>query len=53
MSASYDINDNFTVFAEGINVLGSDFRDFSRFKNRLINLEDSGVRYALGVRAKF
>lgn len=53
MSASYDINDQFTVFAEGINVLGTDFRDFSRYQNRLINLEDSGVRYALGVRAKF
>ncbi len=53
MSASYDVNDMFQVFAEGINVLDEDTRDFSRFKNRFLTYEDTGSRFTLGARAKF
>ena len=52
-AASFDINDNFQVFAEGINITGSDTRDFSRFANRFLTYSDTGSRYMLGVRAKF
>jgi len=52
-SAGYEINDRFQVFAEGVNVLGATRRDFSRFENRFLILEDTGARYTVGVRGKF
>jgi len=53
LSASYEINDQFQIFAEGINVTGEDTRDFSRFPNRLLTYTRTGARYTAGVRAKF
>jgi len=52
-SAAYEINETFQVFAEGINILDADTRDFSRFENRLLTYEDTGSRFALGVRGSF
>ena len=52
-SASYELNDQFQIFGEGLNVLGEDTRDFSRFPNRLLTYERTGARYTVGVRAKF
>ena len=52
-AASYSISDNFQIFGEGINVLGTDSRDFSRFPNRFLNFVDTGSRYIFGVRANF
>ncbi len=52
-SAGYEINDQFQVFVEGVNVLGATRRDFSRFRNRFLELEDTGARYTFGVRGKF
>jgi len=52
-SAAYEINDQFQIFAEGVNVLEANRRDFSRFRNRFLILEDTGSRYTLGVRGKF
>jgi TonB-dependent receptor len=53
LSASYDVNDMFQVFAEGVNVLDEDTRDFSRFQNRFLTYEDTGSRFTLGARATF
>lgn len=53
VSAAYQINDMFQVFAEGINILDEDTRDFSRFENRFLTYEDTGSRFALGVRGNF
>lgn len=53
ISASYDINDHFTVFFEGINVTEEELRQTGRFENQTFNIEDNGARYAVGVRAKF
>lgn len=53
MSASYEINENFTVFIEGINITEEELEQTGRFANQLYNLEDNGARYAVGVRAKF
>lgn len=53
ISASYDINDNFTVFFEGINITEEELKQTGRFKNQVYTIEDNGSRYALGVRAKF
>jgi len=52
-SAAYEINEQFQVFAEGINVFDADTRDFSRFRNRFLTFEDTGSRFTLGVRGKF
>jgi len=53
VSASYDVNENFTVFFEGINVTEEELKQTGRFKNQVYTIEDNGSRYALGVRAKF
>jgi len=47
------VNDRFQVFAEGINLLDEDRRDFSRFQNRFLEFEDTGSRYTVGVRGNF
>ena len=52
-SAAYQISENFQIFAEGINILDSDTRDFSRFRNRFLTYSDTGSRYSIGVRASF
>lgn len=52
-SASYDVNDQFQIFVEGINITDEDTRDYSRFQNRLLDYVDTGSRYQLGVRASF
>ena len=52
-SASYDFLDRYSVFVEGINVLGAERRDFSVFRNRFLILEDTGARFTFGVRGSF
>ena len=52
-SAAYEVNDMFQVFAQGVNLLDEDRRDFSRFKNRFLEYEDTGSRFTLGVRGSF
>ncbi|TRY31946.1 TonB-dependent receptor [Aliiglaciecola sp. M165] len=52
-SASYDINDNFTVFIEGINLTGEETIKHGRFANQITQILDTGTRYAIGVRANF
>lgn len=53
VSASYEINENFTVFFEGINVTEEELRQTGRFANQTYSIEDNGSRYAIGVRGKF
>lgn len=53
LSAAYDVNDTFQVFFEGINVLSQESRDYSRFRNRILNVTDTGSRFTLGVRGSF
>lgn len=53
ISASYDINETFTVFFEGINVTEEELEQFGRFPTQVFNIEDNGSRYAVGVRANF
>ena len=52
-SASYDINDMFTVFFEGVNITDETQRIHGRYQNQLLNARAFGARYALGVRASF
>lgn len=53
ISGSFDVNDNITVFFEGVNITGEETRRRGRFKNQLIRLEENGSRYSVGVRANF
>ncbi len=53
VSASYDINDHFTLFFEGINVTGEELHRYGRFQEQFVQQVDDGARYALGVRANF
>jgi TonB-dependent receptor len=53
LSVGYDINDNFAVSFEAVNLTGEDVRWHGRSENQLWRLEDQGARYALGARYKF
>ena len=53
LSASYDITDEITVFVEGINLTEEYTHKRGRYDNHLLLIEDSGRRWALGVRASF
>lgn len=53
LSGSFDINDNVSVFVEGINLTEEYIHKRGRYSNQLLLIEDSGRRWALGVRASF
>jgi TonB-dependent receptor len=52
-SGSYDINDNIAIFFEGINLTEEYVHKRGRFANQLLLVEDSGRRFAFGVRGSF
>lgn len=53
LSGSYDITDNLTIFFEGINLTEEFVHKRGRYSNHLLLAEDSGRRYALGIRGSF
>jgi len=53
ISGSYDINENFTIFAEGINITEEELVQTGRFANQIYSVEDNGSRYAFGIRGTF
>lgn len=53
VSASYDIDETFTVFLEGINITEEELVQTGRFPNQTYSIEDNGRRFAFGVRAVF
>lgn len=53
LSIGYEINENLTLTAEGINVTGENYRTHGRSKAQLLSLEDLGARYQLGLRYTF
>ena len=52
-NVSYEIRDGLTVFAEGINVTGSDRRGHRRSENNVFFSNPQKARYAMGARYKF
>lgn len=50
LSVNYDINDNMTVFFEGVNLTNETERSFSRFESQFLSAAQYGPRYALGFR---
>lgn len=53
VSVGYEINENLSVTAEGINVTGENYRTHGRSEAQLLSLEDLGARYQLGMRYTF
>ncbi|AWB68922.1 TonB-dependent receptor [Saccharobesus litoralis] len=53
MNVSYDINDNISVFFDGINLTDETVRRYARFEEQVIDAEQYGPRYTFGVRAKW
>lgn len=53
LSGSYKINKNFAVFTEVINLTNKHSRSYSIYEERLIQLDDTGRRVSVGVRATF
>lgn len=52
-SASYDVSDQLTVFAEGINILGADRRGHRRSGATVTFMNPQDGRFAAGARYKF
>ncbi|GAA6184999.1 TonB-dependent receptor [Aliiglaciecola sp. NS0011-25] len=53
VNVSYDINDQFTVFFEGLNITEEDIREHARNETQLWYATDLGARYQMGARYKF
>ena len=53
MSINYDIDENFTVFAEGINLNDETEQGFGRYEEQFLFARQYGPRYVLGVRYSF
>ena len=53
VSGSYDINENFTVFFEGINVTNEITNKRGLFSNHILSITETGARYAVGIRGSF
>lgn len=52
-SASYDINNHITITGEIINLTNESLLEYADIRERVTLLEYNGVRYQLGLRAKF
>jgi len=52
-NVSYDVNDDLTVFFEGINITEENQRRHGRSERLLWNVNQLGARYALGARYSF
>ena len=50
---SYAVNQNLTVFAQGINLGDTKIHSYSIYPERLINYESYGPRYAIGARISY
>ncbi len=53
MSVSYDVNETFTVFFEGINITDEELTRRGRLSEQFVQQINDGARYAVGVRASF
>ncbi len=53
INVSYEVNDNLTVLAEGINITNETQREFSRTSQMVIGAIESGARYSVGLIYEF
>ena len=52
-SASYDYNDNLTIFVAGLNILEETYNVYGRDKLQVLQVGQTGARYDIGVRYSF
>jgi TonB-dependent receptor len=50
VSASYEVNDNLTLFMDGLNVTDSYNRSYGRNEMQILNVTQTGPKYTLGFR---
>lgn len=53
VNMSYNINDQFSVFVEGINITNETQRTYSRYKGAMQSATELGARYNIGARYTF
>jgi TonB-dependent receptor len=53
LSASYALNDNFSVFIEGVNITEENVLKHGRYRNQLLLAQQPGARYSIGLRGFF
>lgn len=53
LSASYDVNDNLTVFFEGLNLTEETTVTYGRTRSQILNPEQTGARFNIGARYAF
>jgi TonB-dependent receptor len=51
-STQYDINDHLSVFFKALNLTDAEVVEHGRFDNQLLNVQDIGRTFTMGVRAK-
>jgi iron complex outermembrane receptor protein len=52
-SLAYNINQNFQVYVQGVNVLDQHIQEWSAIEERFLLFQDTGARYNFGARFKF
>ncbi len=50
LSVNYDVNENMTVFFDGVNLTNETERSFSRFQSQFLSAAQYGPRYVIGFR---
>ncbi len=53
ISGSYDLNENLTVFFEGINITNELYIKNAEYANQTLTVTETGPRYSVGIRGKF
>nr|WP_324257006.1 TonB-dependent receptor [Cellvibrio fontiphilus] len=53
LNISYNINEQFSIFAEGLNITDETQRTYSRYKGALQSATELGARYNIGARYTF
>jgi iron complex outermembrane recepter protein len=51
-STEYAVNDHFSVFFKALNLTDAESVEHGRFDNQLLNVQDIGRTFTMGVRAK-
>jgi len=51
-TASYQLNSNYSVFLEGVNITNSSVLKHGRFSNQFLLAQQAGPRFSLGIRGK-
>ena len=53
INLTYNVNENISIFAEGLNITKETQRSFSRYSEQLIQANQFGARYNIGARYRF